>query len=134
MRREKRQPEINAFARRLASDLGKILDPWPTKLGGPALHSRVKHAERLEVLIPYRQFLPPRTRSDLAKILRIVAQRASDYAAAVFSDETPPLRVAMAALDRLISRSQGTRAGSEAPGRRRRRRRREEGDRGERLE
>ena len=67
-KREGPPPQIDDFARRLATDLNKVLG------------DRDPRVEKLDELIRFREYLEEFTRSDLAQTLRVVADRASGYA------------------------------------------------------
>lgn len=62
-------PEMNDFARRLATDLNTVLDP-----------DRDARTQRLEVMIEFRDSLSPSLRTDLARTLDQLAARAGKYA------------------------------------------------------
>lgn len=62
-------PHIDDFARRLATDLNTVFDT-----------DRDPRARRLEALVEYRDSLDERTRTDLARTLTVVAERATQYA------------------------------------------------------
>jgi hypothetical protein len=75
-------PHIDDFARRLASDLSKILD-----------EDRDPRVRRLTELVKFREHIEDFTRSDLAHTLAVVAERASGYAEQL-SDGWPETRPA----------------------------------------
>ncbi len=62
-------PEMNDFARRLATDLNTILDV-----------DRDPRTKRLQVMIEYREDLQDHIRTDLARTLTQLADRATNYA------------------------------------------------------
>ncbi|MEK6277745.1 MAG: ParB/RepB/Spo0J family partition protein [Actinomycetota bacterium] len=62
-------PHIEDFARRLAGDLNKVLDP-----------DRDPRAERLSALVEYRDHLEDHTREDLARTIEGTANRLLDFA------------------------------------------------------
>lgn len=68
-KREGPPPHIDDFARRLATDMNKILDP-----------DRDPRTKRLDELVRFREHMDDRTRSDLAQTLAVVADRAMSYA------------------------------------------------------
>jgi hypothetical protein len=67
-KREGPPPQINDFARRLATDLNKILD------------DRDPRVEKLDALVRFQEHLEDFTKSDLAQTLRVIADRANGYA------------------------------------------------------
>jgi len=67
-KREGAPPDIDTFARRLGTDVNKILD------------DRDPRSEKLDELIKFRDYLGVYVRDDLVKTLGVVAKRASDYA------------------------------------------------------
>ncbi len=67
-KREGPPPQIDDVARRLATDLNKIL------------YDRDTRVEKLDELVRFREHLDDFTKSDLAQTLRVVADRASGYA------------------------------------------------------
>jgi len=66
---EKVPPDIEAFAQRLATNLNKILSP-----------DRDKRVDRLQELIKYKKYMQDDTRVDLAKTLKVVANRSLKFA------------------------------------------------------
>lgn len=62
-------PQIEVFAKRLATDLNTILDP-----------DRDQRITKLKELVRFQEYLDDYTRADLARTLEVVGNRALDYA------------------------------------------------------
>ena len=66
---EQPPPQIDLFAKRLASDVNSILSP-----------DRDPRTAKLRELVRFQEYLDDYTRADLARTLEMVADRALDYA------------------------------------------------------
>jgi flagellar biosynthesis GTPase FlhF len=66
---EQPPPQIELFAKRLATDINSILNP-----------DRDPRDAKLKELVRFREYLDDYTRADLARTLEVVASRALDYA------------------------------------------------------
>ncbi len=74
-------PNIEEYATRLATDLNTILDP-----------DRDRRVDRLKQLIEYREYLNDYTRTNLARALQVVSNRALDYAGQLSGTPIPESR------------------------------------------
>lgn len=84
-KRDQPPPQIDVFAKRLATELNSILDP-----------DRDPRITKLKELVKYQEYLGDYMRADLARTLQTISDRALDYAKQ-FSGGSTPARLSLPA-------------------------------------